>query len=53
MEKSETSKDVSMYEIQDIRVKSMIFIEVVPTDPDKAKDWYEDLEEGDVLTFKY
>ena len=53
MEKSETSKDVSMYEIQDIRVKSMIFIEVVPTDPEEADEWYADLEVGDVLTFKY
>lgn len=53
MEKSENSTDVSMYDIQDIRMKSIIFIEVVPSDPEEAKDWYEDLEVGDVLTFKY
>jgi hypothetical protein len=53
MEKSENSTDVSMYDIQDIRMKSIIFIEVVPSDPEEAKDWYDDLEVGDVLTFKY
>ena len=53
MEQSESSADVSMYDIQEIRMKSIIFIEVVPSDPEEAEDWYEDLKVGDVLTFKY
>lgn len=45
--------DVSKFEIKDIPTKSMIFVDVVPYDPDEAKKWYDDLEVGDVLTFKY
>ena len=52
MEKCDAT-DVSGFEIKDIPVKSMVFIEVVPEDPDEADEWYDDLEVGDVLTFKY
>lgn len=52
MEKCDQT-DVSKFEIKDIPVNSMIFIEVVPRDAEKAEAWYEDLEIGDVLTFKY
>ena len=45
--------DVSEYEIKDIPQGSMIFVEVVPEDPEKAKEWYSDLKIGDVLTFRY
>ena len=45
--------DVSNYKIKDIPVKSCVFIEVVPTEESKAKEWYSSLEVGDVLTFKY
>ena len=43
----------SQYEIKDIKVRSMVFIEVVPKDEREAKEWYADLEVGDVLTFRY
>ena len=52
MEKCELT-DVSGYKIKDIPVNSLVFIQVVPTDADKAADWYDDLKVGDVLTFKY
>ncbi|MBR3863365.1 MAG: hypothetical protein IKM42_06925 [Clostridia bacterium] len=52
MEKCDAT-DVSGYEIKDIPVGSMVFIEVVPEDPVKAAEWYADLKVGDVLTFKY
>ena len=52
MEKCDQT-DVSQYEIKDIKVRSMVFIEVVPKDEREAKEWYADLEVGDVLTFKY
>jgi uncharacterized membrane protein len=45
--------DVSGFEIKDIPTGSMVFIDVVPKDPDEAARWYADLNEGDVLTFKY
>lgn len=41
------------FEIKDIPVKSMVFIQVVPTDEEQAKEWYKNLKEGDVLTFRY
>ena len=31
----------------------MVFIEVVPEDPEAAEEWYASLKKGDVLTFKY
>ncbi len=53
MEKSENSTDVSDYEIKDIPVNSMIVIDPVPEDEAEAKEWYDALKEGDVLTFRY
>ena len=41
------------YKIKDIPLKSMVFIELVPEDESQAKDWYESLQVGDVLTFRY
>lgn len=52
MEKCEAT-DVSDYEIKDIPTGSMVFIEVVPEDPEEAAQWYAHLKIGDVLTFKY
>ena len=45
--------DVSAYDIKDIPLKSMVFIEVVPEDEAKAKEWYKNLDVGDVVTFRY
>ena len=52
MEKCDET-DVSDYEIKDIPVKSVVFIQTVPEDEAQAKTWYEQLKVGDVLTFKY
>ena len=52
MEKSDAT-DVSGFDIKDIPTRSMVFIDVVPEDPEEAAKWYEELEIGDVLTFKY
>ena len=52
MEKCDAT-DVSDFDIKDIPVKSMVFIETVPENEAEAEKWYDDLEEGDVLTFKY
>ncbi len=52
MEKCDAT-DVSGYEIKDIPTGSLVFIDVVPEDPDEAEKWYADLKIGDVLTFKY
>ena len=51
MEKSEYT-NVDGYDIKDIPKNSLIFVEVVPEDDDEAKAWYDDLEVGDVLTFR-
>lgn len=45
--------DVSDFEIGSIPIRSMVFVELVPEDEAEAKEWYDDLEIGDVLTFKY
>ncbi|MBQ8427340.1 MAG: hypothetical protein IJX16_06260 [Clostridia bacterium] len=45
--------DVSEFEIKSIPVRSMVFIETVPTDEEQAKEWYSNLKVGDVCTFKY
>lgn len=45
--------DVSEFEIEDIPIRSMVFIETVPEDPAEAKAWYGNLKVGDVLTFRY
>ncbi|MBO5355395.1 MAG: S26 family signal peptidase [Clostridia bacterium] len=52
MEKCDAT-DVSAFEIKDIPMRSMVFIETVPDDPAKAAEWYASLKVGDVLTFKY
>ncbi len=52
MEKCEYT-DVSEYKIKSIPIRSMIFVESVPEDPDEAAAWYADLKVGDVLTFQY
>ena len=54
MEKSEYSrKDIEQYEIKDLKLRSMVFIERVPDDEEEAKEWYSRLAVGDVLTFRY
>lgn len=53
MAKSENSDDVSQYKIKDLPLRSMVFIQTVPEDEDKAAEWYSKLQVGDVLTFKY
>ncbi len=45
--------DVSSYEIKDVPIRSMIFIDLVPEDTAEAEAWYADLKVGDVLTFRY
>ena len=45
--------DVRAYEIKDIPIHSLIFIETVPEDEKDAEQWYNDLKVGDVLTFRY
>ncbi len=45
--------DVSDFEIGSIPIRSMVFVELVPEDEEEAKAWYDDLEIGDVLSFKY
>lgn len=45
--------DVSEYDVKSIKVKSCIFIEVVPQAEEEKALWYENLKIGDVLTFKY
>ena len=45
--------DVSSYDIKDIPLKSMVFIELVPENEAEAKEWYKNLKVGDVVTFRY
>ena len=45
--------DVSAFDIKDIPVKSAVFIDTVPEDEEEAKAWFDAIEIGDVLTFKY
>ena len=52
MSKSEFT-DVSAYKIKDIPIRSMVFVKVMPSDPDKADEFYRSLAVGDVLTFRY
>ena len=52
MEKSEFT-NTDDFEIKDIPAKSMVFVRVMPTDPNEAYEWYSNLKEGDVLTFRY
>lgn len=53
MEKSEFSYPTDGYDIKEIKVKSVVFIERVPEGETNANEWYASLKEGDVLTFKY
>ena len=50
MEKCDQT-DVSGYEIKDIPVKSLVFIQTVPEEGEE--EWYSSLKVGDVLTFRY
>ena len=52
MEKCEET-DVSKYKIKSIKVKSCIFIEVMPEEETKQAEWLDNIQVGDVLTFKY
>ncbi len=52
MEKCEQT-DVSAYEIKDIPVKSVVFVQTVPESKAEADAWYQNLQVGDVLTFRY
>ena len=52
MAKSEHT-DVSNFKIKDIPIRSMVFIDLIPDEPDKADEWYRSLKVGDVLTFRY
>lgn len=52
MEKCEET-DVSDYDIKDLPIKTLLVIDVVPTDAEEAKEWYKAVREGDVLTFRY
>ena len=52
MEKCEET-DVSDYDIKDLPIKTLLVIDVVPTDAEEAKEWYKSVREGDVLTFRY
>ena len=45
--------DVSDFKIKSIPIHSLIFVQTVPEDAAKADAWYDALEVGDVLTFKY
>lgn len=45
--------DVSDFDIKDIPIRSMVFVKMVPDDPDEATEFYRSLDEGDVLTFRY
>ena len=52
MAKSEFT-DVSNFEIKDIPIRSMVFVEVMPDDAADADEWYRSIKVGDVLTFRY
>ena len=45
--------DVSEFDIKDLPVKTLLIIDVVPTETEAAKEWYKGVKEGDVLTFRY
>lgn len=45
--------DVSDFEIKDIPIRSMIFVELMPEDEKGADEWYRSLKVGEVLTFRY
>lgn len=41
------------YDIETIKVETLVFIHEVPTDPEEAESFYASLQVGDVLTFDY
>ena len=45
--------DVSIYDIKSIPIKSMVFVELVPENEEDAIKWYSNIQDGDVLTFRY
>lgn len=45
--------DVSKFKIKSIPVRSCVFVQVVPQDETQAKQWFDDVQLGDVLTIKY
>lgn len=45
--------DVSKYDIKSIPIKSVVFVETIPENDISKQSWYDSLEIGDVLTFKY
>ena len=49
----ETYNSIKKYKIKDIPVKSLVIVKVMPDDEAKADKWYENIKEGDVLTFRY
>ena len=52
MERNEQT-DVSAFEIKNIPIRSVVFIDTVPKDMSEAEKWYDTLKVGDVLTIKY
>lgn len=52
MGKSEHT-DVSEFKIKSIPVNSMVFVKMLPEDAAEKEEWYDDIEIGDVLTFRY
>ncbi len=52
MEKNKDT-DTSKFKIKEIKQKSLVFIEKVPTNEKQAEKWYAALKIGDVLTFRY
>ena len=52
MAKSEHT-DVSGFEIKDIPLGSMVFVEVMPEDENAKSEWLKNLKIGDVLTIRY
>ena len=45
--------DASRFDIGSIPKDAMVFVETVPEDPAEAKEFYDSIREGDVLTFMY
>lgn len=45
--------DVSKFEIKDLPLRSMLFVQTMPENKAEHDDWYRSLKVGDVLTFRY
>ena len=52
MGKSEYT-DVSGYKIKSIPINSMVFVKMLPEDAVEKEEWYDGIEIGDVITFRY